>query len=295
MGREAAITYEQVAAAADAMKESGAKPTSRAIRERLGNVGSMGTINKMLQEWKAGQERRITNALAFPPVLQRAIFDFIDQELTSAKANLEAELAEQQQEGADLATENERQMAEIKNKTDNLTAAHAKLATLHGRNDQMEKDLAVARDEADRERKAAEAARTELAKTLLRLDAMPRLEADLATSRSELEKERQLRVAAEQQVAVLVAKLEAATERVMKAEIIATEASVQARKSNEAITLETNKTETAQNTISNLTGKLDALERQIQQQISEMETVRDYEKKAREEAAELRGRLAASS
>lgn len=95
MGREAAITYEQVAAAADAMKESGAKPTSRAIRERLGNVGSMGTINKMLQEWKAGQERRITNALALPLVLQRAIFDFIDQELTSAKANLEAELAEQ--------------------------------------------------------------------------------------------------------------------------------------------------------------------------------------------------------
>lgn len=186
-------------------------------------------------------------------------------------------------------------MAEIESKTDNLTASHAKLATLHGRNDQMEKDLAVARDEADRERKAAEAARTELAKTLLRLDAMPRLEADLATSRSELEKERQLRVAAEQQVAVLVAKLEAAAERVMKAEIIATEASVQARKSNEAITLETNKTETAQNTISNLTGKLDALERQIQQQISEMETVREYEKKAREEAAELRGRLAASS
>src|SRR5438105_8243741 len=112
MGREAAITYEQVAAAADAMKTAGSKPTSRAIRERLGNRGSMGTINKLLQSWKTGQERQIANALALPAVLQRAILDFMDQELTSAKATLEAELAEQQQEAADLATENERQAAD---------------------------------------------------------------------------------------------------------------------------------------------------------------------------------------
>ena len=43
MGREATITYEQVAAAADAVKVAGGKPTSRGIRERLGNTGSMGT------------------------------------------------------------------------------------------------------------------------------------------------------------------------------------------------------------------------------------------------------------
>ena len=53
MGREATITYEQVAAAADAMKVAGGKPTSRGIRERLGNTGSMGTVNKLLQAWKA--------------------------------------------------------------------------------------------------------------------------------------------------------------------------------------------------------------------------------------------------
>ena len=104
MGREATITYEQVAAAADAMKVAGSKPTSRGIRERLGNTSSMGTVNKLLQAWKAAQERQISTALSLPPVLQRAILDFMGQELSSAKATLEAELAEQQQEVADLAT-----------------------------------------------------------------------------------------------------------------------------------------------------------------------------------------------
>ena len=42
-----------VAPAADAMKVAGGKPTSRGIRERLGNTGSMGTVNKLLQAWKA--------------------------------------------------------------------------------------------------------------------------------------------------------------------------------------------------------------------------------------------------
>ena len=97
MGREATITAEQVNAAADGMKADGIKPTSRAIRERLGNTGSMGTINKLLQRWKSGQERQAATALTLPPMLQRAVLEFMDQELTAARAALEAELADQQQ------------------------------------------------------------------------------------------------------------------------------------------------------------------------------------------------------
>lgn len=233
MGREAAITYEQVAAAADAMKAAGSKPTSRSIRERLGNVGSMGTVNKLLQAWKTSQERQIAGALALPAALQRSILDFMGQELAGAKATLEAELAEQQQEAADLATENERQAADIDDKTDTLAALHAELATLQGKLGQVQIDLAGAKDDAGRERQAAETARTELAKALLRLEAMPRLEADLAALRAELDKERQGRVGAEQQAAVLTAKLEAATERAGKAEAAAIEATKEAKKARE--------------------------------------------------------------
>ena len=59
MGREAAITYEQVAAAAGEMEAEGIRPTSRAVRVRLGNIGSMGTVHKLLQRWKASQEGEI--------------------------------------------------------------------------------------------------------------------------------------------------------------------------------------------------------------------------------------------
>ena len=213
MGREATITYEQVAAAADAVKIAGGKPTSRGIREQLGNIGSMGTVNKLLQAWKAAQERQVSAALSLPPVLQRAILDFMGQELSQAKAALEAELAEQQQEAADLAAENERQGADIEDKANAAVALQANLATLQGRLNQIEIDLGTARNDALREREAAEATRIELAKALLRLEAMPRLEADIDALRVDLDKERQGRVGAEQQAAVLGAKLEGANER----------------------------------------------------------------------------------
>ena len=293
MGREATITYEQVAAAAEAMKVAGGKPTTRGIRERLGNTGSMGTVNKLLQAWKAAQERQVSTALSLPPVLQRAILDFMGQELSSAKATLEAELAEQQQEVADLATENERQAADIEDKNDAAVALQANLATLQGRLNQIEIDLATARNDALREREAAEAARIELAKALLRLEAMPRLEADLGALRLDLDKERQGRVAAEQQAAVLAAKLEGANERTGKAEAATIEAVAQALKNGEAVFLEAAKVEAAKNTIANLTGKLDAMQAQIQRQADELAAARQGAAKTGVDAAELRGKPAA--
>jgi colicin import membrane protein len=292
MGREAKITYEQVAAAADAMKVAGSKPTSRSIRERLGNTGSMGTINKLLQDWRAGQERQIANVLALPATLQRAILEFMDQELSSAKATLEAELAEQQQEAFDLATENERQATDIEDKNDTAAALQANLATLQGRLVQMEADLATARNDAFREREAAEAARIDLAKALLRLEAMPRLEADLATLRFDLDKERQGRVAAEQKAAVLEAKLEAASERTGKAEAAALDALVQARSNGEAVFLEAAKVEAAKNTIANLTGKIEAMQAQIERQAQELDAARQGAKKVSVEAAGPSGKVA---
>ena len=294
MGREATITYEQVAAAADAMKVAGSKPTSRAIRERLGNIGSMGTVNKLLQDWRAGQERRIANTLVLPATLQRAILEFMDQELTGAKATLEAELAEQQQETADLATENERQAFDVEDKAEAVTALQFDLANLQGRVVQMDIDLGAAKLDGERERKAAEEARTELAKSLLRLEAMPRLEADLASLRLELDKERQGRVVAEQQAAVLGAKLEAAIERSAKADSAALDALAQARSNGEAVFLEMAKVEAAKNTIANLNGKLEAMQAQIERQAQDLDAARQGAKNVGGEAAGPSGKLTAA-
>lgn len=220
MGREAKITYEQVAAAADALCAANLRPSSRSVRERLGNTGSMGTINRLLQEWKASQERHIAQPLTLPPALQRAVLDFMAQELASAKAQLESALAEQRQEMTDLAIENERQVADIEERSNAEVALRAELATLQGRIAQTEGELAHAREETMREREEAASARIDLAKALLRLEGMPRLEADLKSLRDELKSERQERIAATQQAAVLEAKLEAARERAVQAEAV---------------------------------------------------------------------------
>ncbi|WP_343878783.1 DNA-binding protein, partial [Cupriavidus pauculus] len=50
MAREG-ITFEQVAAAADALVGEGQQPTIRAIRERLG-TGSPNTVHKHLTAWR---------------------------------------------------------------------------------------------------------------------------------------------------------------------------------------------------------------------------------------------------
>ena len=204
MGREATITPEQVHAIADAIKAEGGKPTLRAVRERLGS-GSMGTIATLLQQWKAGQERQTATSLVLPSSLQRVILEFMAGELSAARAPLEAELAEQQQTAADLAAENERQAGTIEGQAGALEALAAEKATAEGKAEQLAADLAGAKDEAIRERQAAEQARTELAKAMLRLEAMPRLEEDLAVIRAELAKERQGRIDAELQAAVLAA------------------------------------------------------------------------------------------
>ena len=218
MGRDATVTFEQIAALADAMKIEGVKPTSRAVRERLGNTGSMGTINKLLGRWKSGQERQVSAALVLPPALQRVLLEFMDAELTRARTTLEIELADQQQEAADLATENERQVIENDTQAELIEQLRADVAAHQGRAGQLESDLAVARDEAVRERSGAELARTELAKAQLRLEAMPRLEADLTAVRGVLETERKARQQAEQDSAVYRAKLEASERRATEAE-----------------------------------------------------------------------------
>lgn len=224
MGREAKITYEQIAAAADAMCAANLRPSSRTVRERLGNTGSMGTINRLLQEWKATQERHVVQPLTLPPVLQRAILDFMAQELATAKAQLESALAEQRQEMTDLAVENERQGVEIEERINAEVGLRAEVATLQGRFAQAEGELVHARRETIGERDDAAKARVDLAKALLRLEGMPRLEADLQAIREELKAERQERIAATKLAAVLEAKLEAARERAVQSEAIAAEA-----------------------------------------------------------------------
>jgi chromosome segregation ATPase len=251
----------------------------------------MGTINKLLGRWKSGQERQVSAALVLPPALQRVLLEFMDNELTSARTTLETELADQQQEAADLATENERQVIENDAQAEIIELLRAEVSTHQGRAGQLESDLVVSRDEAARERSGAELARTELAKAQLRLEAMPRLEADLVAVRAVLDTERTARQQAEQSAAVLTAKLEAAERR-------ATEADARTGKAEATTTQAIAKTETIARELGSANvavqagqARLESVAREIEEAKKAVATAQAAATKSGEEAAQLRGQV----
>lgn len=207
MGRESVITQEEVNAVADQLRATGAKPTARAVREVLGG-GSMATVLKHLQGWQSRQVRPPETQALLPVGLQRALVDFIAQEVASAKVALEADLVTAQQANQDLIAESERLAVALQREQSTVETLQADKAELSGRLGQLTKDLEEVRAEAAAQREAAEHARTEKAKLELRLEGVPRLEAEIERLKGALESERNAKVVAEQQAAVFQAWLE---------------------------------------------------------------------------------------
>lgn len=287
MAREATITQEQVNAAADAIRAGGAKPTARAVRETLGG-GSMATVLKFLQVWQSGQVRATENPVVLPVGLQRALVDFIGQEVASAKANLQDDLVAAQQANGDLIAESERQASTIELQAEALELMQAEKAVLAGRLAQVESDLAKAGDDVAAERQAAEYARTELAKAQLRLEALPRIEAEADRLRIELEQERAAKVAAEQSAAVAVARLDGMTDRAQKAEALAEKTEKQAAQAAGELSGARAQVQAQQTALDAAARECDSLRIQVQ-------GARAEAKKSGEEAAELRGQLSATA
>lgn len=207
MGRESVITQEEVNSVADQLRATGAKPTARAVREALGG-GSMATVLKHLHVWQSHQVRAPDTQAVLPVGLQRALVDFIAQEVASAKVTLEADLVTAQQANQDLIAESERLAAALEREQSAVKTLQADKAELSGRLGQLTKDLEEVRAEAVAQREAAEHARTEKAKLELRLEGVPRLEAEIERLKVALESERSAKVVAEQQAAVAQARLE---------------------------------------------------------------------------------------
>ena len=211
MPREASITYDQVAAIAANIKAAGGRPTPRQIRERHG-TGSLGTIHRLFQQWETDQAQP-ERALALPPQLQRAILDFIAQEVTAAGADLEARLSDKQTAANDLAAENERLARHIEALDESLADLRAENASLTGKIEQLGADLVSVRSQAAEERQAAEAARTELARAQVRLESLPAIEQENERLRRSVDAERTARTNAERLAATAEVKAAGLTDR----------------------------------------------------------------------------------
>lgn len=76
MVREPGITQDQVSKVAEKIRDEGARPTARAIRERL-STGSMATVLKFFQAWKDAQVHPAEAPVALPLGLQRGLIEFV--------------------------------------------------------------------------------------------------------------------------------------------------------------------------------------------------------------------------
>lgn len=134
-----------------------------------------------------GQKRLNSSYLEVP--LDRPdyseILEFIHHELSVGRADLEERLCQATTSAEYLATENERQAVLIDEQLATIESLRGETAALAGRLAEIETAIGTHREDAARERQAAEAARTEVAKLMLRLEGLPRLEAELAELRKE--------------------------------------------------------------------------------------------------------------
>jgi len=209
MGRQASVTIDHVKTAVAALRAEGSKVSSRTVREKLGNVGSMGTVSKLLQQCLGEKDTSPDSLRQLPPELQHAILVFADHQADVARRQVAEELINCKQEVSDLAEDSEQLAATIEDLREQLACAVSDRATVEGRVAQALEELAAARGETAVERRAAEAARVELAKLELRTQAMEALESELRDARTQHETQRGECVRAEQAAAVLEAQKQA--------------------------------------------------------------------------------------
>jgi len=205
MGRQASVTIEHVKAAVAALRAEGGKVSSRAVREKLDNVGSMGTVSRLLQQCLGEKDNTPDSLRQLPPELQHAILVFADQQAEIARRQLAEELIGCKQEMRDLAEDSEQLTATIEDLREQLAHATFNGATVEGRVAQTLDELAGAREETTVERRAAETARVELAKLQLRVQALESVEGELRDARAQHDRQRSECARAEQAAAVLEA------------------------------------------------------------------------------------------
>ena len=258
------VSYEQVAAAADALVGAGQQPTIRSVRERLGDTGSPNTIHRHLSDWREARPVAPAAAPELPPALTAAFAQELSRAAAAVRGEIESRLVQAQAEAAELAAAGEALEAE--------------------RDELLERVAALTR-ERDRQsgvlaQQAAEGARIEVASARLRVEAQAERvkdqAAEIARLGAALEAAHDGRIAAERDAAVLTARLEAAADRQQRAEDRAKEAAQEAARAVQAAD-----------------AARAAAEQAMRQAQAERDDARSAAADARERAALLEGRLKA--
>lgn len=215
------ITFEQVSAAADALRGEGMNPTIKAVRERLG-TGSPNTIHEHLKKWREARPVAAVAAPELPVALAGALAEEIARAASAARAEVQESLVQAQSELDELAASGQQIEAERDDLAEQVAALTSERDTLAGRVAQLDTGLAAAQETIEREQKAAEQARIELATANVRAEQQVKTEAaqlaELQKLRADLEALSKRTVTAEQESAVLKARLEATEQSEIRSE-----------------------------------------------------------------------------
>lgn len=211
------ITQEQVNAVADAICAEGNKPTVLDVRKRLPS-GSMSAIWCLFQVWQSSQGAPVESDTSVSSELQRTLEDFITQKIKAVREQLESEIENLRQVNSELMKEIENQQNQLTLQGVELQSAKAIKNEVSGRFDQLNAELARAKEEIEIEKESAIQSRMELVKAQLKLESVPRLEADLDQLYKNLEQERVAKLNAEHSAKSLATKLETEVAARKKAE-----------------------------------------------------------------------------
>jgi colicin import membrane protein len=212
MGR-VGITYDQVAAAADAIAADGGSATLKAVRERLG-TGGMSTIHKHLATWLANRPKQVAPVVELPGAIARELNSWVVQAATAARAESEESALQAQAAAAELARAGEvleaerdelqEQIAELTTERDKAQATAAAHAA----------EIERLAKEVERERDLAGKAQIEAAQAKNRVESQTQLISELKETASKLNttvaSETDRRIKAEKDAAVLLAERDAA-------------------------------------------------------------------------------------
>lgn len=212
MGR-AGITYDQVAAAADALIAEIGSATLKAVRERLGS-GGMGTIHKHLATWQANRPKQVAPVVELPVAIARELNTWVIQAATAARAESEESALQAQAAAAELARAGEVLEADLDDSLEQVVALTTERDKAQATATAHAAEIERLSKEVDRERDLAGKAQVDAAEARLKVDAQTGQLADMKATieklNATLETERQARIAAELSAGVLKAERDAA-------------------------------------------------------------------------------------
>jgi SMC interacting uncharacterized protein involved in chromosome segregation len=212
MGRTG-ITYDQVAATADALLAETSSATLKAVRDRLG-TGGMGTIHRHLTAWNANRPKEPAAPVELPIELARGLSNWVTQAATAARADTEERLVQSQSEAQELSRAGEQLEAERDALLDQIISLTTERDQAEATAVERAKELERLAKEVERERALAGAAQIETAQSKLKAEAQTEQLTDLRAGGARLnvalKTEGQARSEAEKKAAVLEAERDAA-------------------------------------------------------------------------------------